>query len=85
MPYIFAHADDVLRRRATRIREQLDDKTARISEDAVGNLRKELEELEGKIGSKDGWQLVGETYIEGVMNGEVAQQMGEQAQRYGFV
>jgi hypothetical protein len=85
MPYIFAHADDVLRRRATRIREQLDDKTARISEDAADNLRKELEELEGKIGSKDGWQLVGETYIEGVMNREVAQQMGEQAQRYGFV
>jgi hypothetical protein len=85
MPYIFAHVDEVLRRRASQIRKRLDDKHARISEDETSTLRAELEDVEHRIGGKDGWQLVGETYVEGVMKGEVAGQMDERAQRYSFV
>ncbi|PVH99821.1 HET-domain-containing protein [Periconia macrospinosa] len=85
MPYIFAHVDETLRRKAREIRKRLDDKDIKTPEFVRGRLTKELAEVDDKLGSRDGWQLVGETYVAGVMNGEIASQMEAQAQRYALI
>ncbi|KAH4923389.1 hypothetical protein HBI26_045450 [Parastagonospora nodorum] len=81
-PYIFAHIDDVLRRRAREIRKQLHSRADPVSEDA---LREELVDVKGRIGKMDGYQLVGEAYIEGVMNGEVEDQVRARMKMYSFL
>ncbi|KAF1849051.1 uncharacterized protein K460DRAFT_404301 [Cucurbitaria berberidis CBS 394.84] len=73
-PYIFAHADNVLRRRAQQIREQINDKHTKASKT---DLATELQDVETRIGSRDAWQLMGEAYVEGIMEGSL--------QRYSFV
>lgn len=37
----------------------------------IAKLRRKLIQAEGQIGRKDGWILIGEAYVEGVMRGEV--------------
>jgi hypothetical protein len=81
-PYIFTHIDNVLQRRAAQIRLEIG-----IQVDAASevDLRKDLVEVEARIGKQDGYQLVGEAYIEGVMNGEVADQLKDRTKRYSFL
>ncbi|KAF2033958.1 hypothetical protein EK21DRAFT_108375 [Setomelanomma holmii] len=85
-PYIFAHIDQVLQRQADRIRQRLSKMPpSKSSRAKKKELETELQEIEAKIGQKDGWQLVGEAYVEGVMHGEVASEIEEHAQRYSIV
>jgi hypothetical protein len=81
-PYIFTHIDNVLQRRAAQIRLEIG-----IQVDAASevDLRKDLVEVGARIGKQDGYQLVGEAYIEGVMNGEVADQLKDRTKRYSFL
>lgn len=81
-PYIFAHIDDVLRRRARELRNQLHSRADPVSE---SDLREELADVEGGVGKRDGYQLVGEAYIEGVINGEVEDQVRAQMEMYSFL
>jgi hypothetical protein len=48
-------------------------------------LPKALVEVEGKIGKQDGYQLVGEAYVERVMNWEVEDRVRNQVKRYSFL
>jgi hypothetical protein len=81
-PYVLAHIDDVLRRRAREIRNKVNSRADPVTE---SKLRKDLVEVEGKIGKRDGYQLVGEAYVEGVMNGEVADQVRDKMKKYSFL
>lgn len=42
----------------------------------IAKLRRRLIQAEGQIGRKDGWILIGEAYVEGVMRGEVLKRGG---------
>ncbi|KAF2822682.1 hypothetical protein CC86DRAFT_458461 [Ophiobolus disseminans] len=84
-PYIFTHIDDVLRRRAGEMRNQLSTKVWRPWDKRTKALRAELEAVESRIGTKHGWQLVGEAYIEGVMRGEVGDEMRERVERISIL
>jgi hypothetical protein len=77
--YIFAHMDDVSRGRAHRLREQLRtrknrDGSRKLSDAQIRALEQEAQEVESKAGSRYEWQLVGEAFVEGSINGEVAGQ-----------
>jgi hypothetical protein len=89
-PYMFARPDEVLRRAARRIREQLHtrkdvERYTKLSKGQLGALVQELQVVESEIGSRDGWQLVGEAYVEVIMNSEVAPQVEGLTQRYNFL
>jgi hypothetical protein len=42
-------------------------------------------DVEDRIGKRDGYQLVRESYVEGVMNGEVADQVRDKMKKYSFL
>jgi hypothetical protein len=81
-PYVLAHIDDVLRRRAREIRNKIDSRADAVAED---KLRKDLVDVEDRIGKRDGYQLVGEAYVEGVMNGEIADQVRDKMKKYSLL
>ncbi|KAI4613526.1 uncharacterized protein J4E87_009827 [Alternaria ethzedia] len=86
-PYILAQVDDVLRRQAREIREQLDtgmSRSVKLTRKQRKSLRKQLLEIEGRLGGENAWQLIGEAYVEGVMNGEAAGLAEARAQRYNI-
>ena len=84
-PMIFAHMDDVLRRKIVHLRGRV----GRKGLDGKVPKRKEMEEqvsaLEARIGRRDAYQLVGEAYIEGIMQGEVAESLEREVQRVEIV
>lgn len=90
-PYIFAHVDYVLRRRSNQIREELSRVSkiwllgARASRQKKAQLEQELRDVEAKIGCRDAWQVVGEAYVEGMMNGEIASEVEGRVKRYSVV
>lgn len=81
-PYILRHIDDALRMRCLQIRKLLERKPGKVE---VEVLCKEWQDTKQKIGERDGWVLVGDAYVEGIMDGEVAEEMEERVQRYGIV
>ncbi|KAH7083096.1 heterokaryon incompatibility protein-domain-containing protein [Paraphoma chrysanthemicola] len=90
-PYVFAHMDEVFRRRSNDIRKELSriSNTWIVGADASrrkkAQLEQELRDVEAKIGCQDAWQVVGEAYVEGVMNGEIAIEVEGRGKRYGVV
>ncbi|KAI4913049.1 uncharacterized protein J4E92_009921 [Alternaria infectoria] len=84
-PYILAQVDDVLQRQAREIREQLDtgkSRSVKLTNEQRKSLREQLLEIESRPQGESAWQLVGEAYVEGVMNGEAAGLAEAWAQRY---
>jgi hypothetical protein len=49
-----------------------DGKIERLAEEYV-ELKRDLQRVTGEIGKKDGWVLLGEAYVEGIMHGEAAE------------
>ncbi|KAJ4295526.1 hypothetical protein N0V90_007539 [Kalmusia sp. IMI 367209] len=80
VPYLFVPFDEHLKRDIERLgkkRDKLkeqgekeDDK--KINEKALEKFESDIKSKEEKIGQKDAWWLVGEAYVDGVMNGEAA-------------
>jgi len=86
-PYILAKVDDVLQRQAREIREQLDtgmSKSVKLTRKQRKSLQIQLLEIESRPRGENAWQLVGEAYVEGVMNGEAAGLAETRAQRYNI-
>ena len=84
-PYILAQVDDVLQRQAREIREQLDtgmSRSVKLTRKQRKSLQIQLLEIESRPRGENAWQLVGEAYVEGVMNGEAAGLAEAWAQRY---
>jgi hypothetical protein len=64
VPYIFRHVDQILVRKCCIIREMLtEERTA---------LEGYVKYVEGEVGKKDAWVLIGEAYVRGVMEGQAA-------------
>lgn len=80
-PIIFAHIDDVLRRKIVDLRRRVGKKGLGGKIPSTEDLEKQIHELEARIGEKDGYQLVGEAYVEGVMQGEVVDSLESQIRR----
>lgn len=81
--YIFTPLDTVLKRRAEELREEL--KEHKPSSPGKTTLEFELKSVEGRIGKHEAYQLVGEAYIEGVMNGEVAEEFADKLRTYNIM
>ncbi|KAF3022523.1 hypothetical protein E8E14_011980 [Neopestalotiopsis sp. 37M] len=73
VPYIFRPVDDALRVEIETVRNDIDymERKSGKSTQAVQKLRDKMQDLESRIGKDDGWVLVGEAYVEGVMDGEI--------------
>ena len=86
-PYILAQVNDVLQRQAREIREQLDtgkSRSVKLTREHRKSLRERLLQIESRPQGESAWQLVGEAYVEGVMNGEAAGLAEARAQRYNI-
>lgn len=57
----------------------------KIDKRNIENLEAELNNIQERRGEISGWQLLGEAYVEGVMNGEVAETMAQRIQKHNFV
>jgi hypothetical protein len=57
----------------------------KIDKGNIEKLEAELNNIRERRGKTSGWQLLGEAYVEGVMNSEVAEAMAPRIQRYSFV
>ncbi|KAK7184538.1 uncharacterized protein CC84DRAFT_1217321 [Paraphaeosphaeria sporulosa] len=55
-----------------------------IERKKVERLGVELKNIRETRGKRSGWQLLGEVYVEGVMNGEVADTMTQRMERCSF-
>jgi hypothetical protein len=80
VPYLFARFDDHLKRAVQRHEKSEDvlkekkrkDPTTQHITDALKESENAKQRLQNQIGKKDAWWLVGEAYVDGVMNGEAA-------------
>jgi hypothetical protein len=70
VPYIFTHVVDDLRRHAAYLKQVLEVMSGKLETEEEGKLKDQIVDIEAQIGEDDGWILVGEAYVEGVMNGE---------------
>lgn len=81
VPYIFRRVDDALR---TRIQTKEEEKETALSDSELGiveRLSHEIQSLESEIGKRDGWVLMGEAYVEGIMDGEAVAQCADHFER----
>ena len=83
--YIFTHVDDDLRRRAAYLKQALEVGSGKLEEEEEeSKLKDHIMSIEAQIGKDDGWILVGEAYVEGVMNGEAVRGNEERFERVGI-
>lgn len=69
VPHVFRHVDDNLVATARIIREELDDKQFRTSDERRRFLEDALRRTE-EFGCTDAWVLIGEVYVRGLMEGQ---------------
>lgn len=88
VPYIFRRADDDLRRRADDIQalitEFVSGKQRHDVDGIVKMLKAELLRIDSRVGEHDGYVLVGDAYMDGVMYGEAVYE-GLQFERLNIV
>ncbi|KAK9414587.1 putative Heterokaryon incompatibility domain-containing protein [Seiridium unicorne] len=83
VPYVFRLIDEDLKRRANAIKTYVmtesaknyaDEVKIRQRDEIIEKLTTELKGIEARIGKENGWVLVGEAFVEGVMHGEALDQ-----------
>ena len=56
--------------------DEKEQKEAMDTRRKIAKLRRKFIQTDGQIGRKDGWTLIGEAYVEGVMRGEILERQG---------
>ncbi|ETS86455.1 hypothetical protein PFICI_00283 [Pestalotiopsis fici W106-1] len=74
IPYAFRRVDDAIAIRIQEI-EMID------MEKEPAKSNEEIQRLMGEMGKKDGWVLVGEVYVDGVMDGEAVDEYADRFER----
>ncbi|KAI1855263.1 hypothetical protein JX265_006594 [Neoarthrinium moseri] len=85
VPYLFRHADAALRWQIEDIKVNLFLLEQHKSLDGLEMAKQDLRDLEALIGTKDGYVLVGEAYVEGIMDGEVISEYVDRFERITVV
>jgi hypothetical protein len=82
VPYIFRRVEDALRIEIDLIKEHMGREWSYSP--SVQRREQWLRDLESHVGKKDGWVVVGEAYVEGVMKGEF-ERGDAKAERFALV
>lgn len=83
VPYIFRRMDDAIRAEIDGLRYHLEMWGPHASN--IPRHQKMIRDLEGQLGTRNGWVVVGEAYIEGVMNGEAVGECFKRVKRFSLV
>lgn len=83
VPYIFRRVDKAIRAEIEALRYELQLRNPYTTDRQ--NYCEWVQDLEGQLGERDGWIVVGEAYVEGVMNGEAVSECCERAERFSLV
>lgn len=83
VPYIFRRVDDAIRAEIEALRSEISSHMPHNID--IQKLQKSIKDLEGQFGKRDGWIVVGEAYVEGVMNGEAGGECFNRVERFSLV
>lgn len=83
VPYIFRRVDKAIRAEVEELKCELQIGKAFATD--LQKYRDWMQDLEGQLGMRDGWVVVGEAYVEGVMNGEAVSECFKRAERFSLV
>lgn len=83
VPYIFRRVEDAIRTEIEVLRSDMEGSAP--SSPKIQRRQKMIGDLEGQLGTRNGWVVVGEAYIEGVMNGEAVGECIKRGERFSLV
>ncbi|KAK9423991.1 hypothetical protein SUNI508_13843 [Seiridium unicorne] len=76
----FEKMREARKRREGEIQKQLEDPKSKAS-CGIDNMDRYIQDLEGQIGKRDGWALIGKAYVEGIMDGEAVAEYSDRFER----
>lgn len=83
VPYIFRQVDDAIRAEIDGLRYDM--VMWGLLASKISKRQKRIRDLEAQLGTRNGWVVVGEAYIEGVMNGEAVGECFKRGERFNLV
>lgn len=83
VPYILRRVDDAIRAEIDGLRYHML-MWARLASN-IPKRQKMMRDLEAQLGTRNGWVVVGEAYVEGVMNGEAVCECIKRGERFSLV